>query len=74
MYNKLDISRYTTKGKGGAAVNKILKILTDKLQEFIGEQPIEDDITIMILKRTDSSVVQELEPEELDFEVLEEIK
>lgn len=28
MYNKLDISRYTTKGKGGAAVNKILKILT----------------------------------------------
>lgn len=53
---------------------EILKILTDKLQEFIGEQPIEDDITIMILKRTDSSVVQELEPEELDFEVLEEIK
>lgn len=28
MYNKLDISRYTIKGKGGAAVNKILKILT----------------------------------------------
>ena len=28
MYNILDISRYTTKGKGGAAVNKILKILT----------------------------------------------
>lgn len=53
---------------------EILKILTDKLQEFIGDQPIEDDITIMILKRTDSSVVQELEPEELDFEVLEEIK
>lgn len=54
----------------------ILKILTDKLQEFIGDQPIEDDITIMILKRTDSSISQELElePEELDFEVLEEIK
>ena len=28
MYNILNISRYTIKGKGGAAVNKILKILT----------------------------------------------
>ena len=28
MYNILDISRYTTNTKGGAAVNKILKILT----------------------------------------------
>lgn len=52
--------------------NEILNILTWELAQFTDGKPLEDDITIIILKRTDSSLKIEQNYEEEDEEEYED--